>query len=284
MLMPGPGWLANCRMSLSNGECAVKSRVMTLTNPFLQAIRPVPAACVAAFAVLTACAPAPLPGGINDPNEAANREVHEANKALDRALVGPASTAYGGVIPEPVRQGLNNVSGNLDLPNDVVNGVLQGRPGPVLENTFRFLINTTVGIGGLFDPARAIGINGKPTDFGETLHVWGFAEGAYGELPLIGPTTTRDTVGRVVDVALNPLRLALPTREGNLATAASVASRLGDRFKFDNTVDSILYDSADSYAQARLLYLQNRRFELGQTGADPAGGGDEDFFDPYEDN
>jgi phospholipid-binding lipoprotein MlaA len=237
---------------------------------------------LAAVLAQAACGPAPAPTGINDPNEAANREVHEVNKAIDRALVGPASNAYGSVIPDPLRQGVQNFAGNLDLPNDVANGFLQGRPGPALENTLRFVVNTTIGIGGLFDPARAMGINGKPTDFGETLHVWGFAEGAYGELPFIGPSTTRDTVGKAVDVALNPLRLVLPTREANAATAAAVASRLGDRFKFDNTVDSILYDSADSYAQTRLLYLQNRRFELGQGTGDSTG--EEDFFDPYEDN
>ncbi len=243
---------------------------------------PLMAAVTLGLLALTACGPAPAPAGINDPNEAANREVHEANKALDRALVGPASDAYGTTIPVPLRQGVQNFADNLDVPGDVANGILQGRPGPVLENTARFLINTTVGIGGIFDPAKAMGLPGKSTDFGETLHVWGFAEGAYGELPFIGPSTSRDTVGRVVDVVLNPLRLALPVREGNIATVASVASRLGDRFKFGNTVDSILYDSADSYTQTRLLYLQNRRFELGQA----TGGttGEDDFLDPYEDN
>ena len=237
---------------------------------------PTIAAALAILLLLDACGPVSAPTGINDPNEAANREVHAANKALDRVLVDPASTAYGKAVPGPLRQGVQNFADNLDAPGDVVNGLLQGRPGPALANTARFVINTTVGIGGLFDPAKAMGIYRKSTDFGETLHVWGFPEGAYGELPLLGPSTSRDTVGRVVDVVLNPMRLALPAREGNIATAASVASRLGDRFKFGTTVDSILYDSADSYAQARILYLQNRRFELGQEVAS-------DTIDPYED-
>lgn len=241
---------------------------------------PMVAAALSILFLLDGCGPAPAPTGIYDPHEAANREVHNLNKAIDRALVDPASNAYGKSVPGPLRQGVQNFADNLDAPGDVVNGLLQGRPGPALANTARFVINTTVGIGGLFDPAKAMGIQRKSTDFGETLHVWGFAEGAYGELPLLGPSTTRDTVGRVVDVALNPLRLALPAREGNITTAASVASRLGDRFKFGNTVDSILYDSADSYVQARLLYLQNRRFELGQ---DVGGAtGEDGFLDPYE--
>ena len=241
---------------------------------------PILAAATLTLLLQASCGPAPAPTGINDPNEAANRAVHAANKALDRALVDPASTVYGKSVPGPLRQGVQNFADNLDAPGDVVNGILQGRPGPALANTARFVINTTVGIGGLFDPAKAMGIQRKKTDFGETLHVWGFPEGAYGELPLLGPSTSRDTVGRVVDVVLNPLRLALPAREGNIATAAGVASRLGDRFKFGTTVDSILYDSADSYAQSRLLYLQNRRFELGQ--ATGGTSGEEGFLDPYE--
>jgi phospholipid-binding lipoprotein MlaA len=228
------------------------------------------------------CGPAPLPTGINDPDEAANREVHEVNKALDRALVGPSSEVYGSVLPGPVRQGVSNLSSNLTLPGDAMNSVLQGRPGPAIENAVRFLLNSTVGVVGLFDPAGAIGIEGKSTDFGETLHVWGVPEGTYVELPVLGPSTSRDLVGRVVDVALDPVRLILPGREGVAATVAGGLSRLGDRYRFDSTVDSVLYDSADSYAQTRLLYLQNRRFELGQTTGGTDGAAEGEFIDPYE--
>jgi phospholipid-binding lipoprotein MlaA len=239
-----------------------------------------PAAALAMAASLAGCGPAPVAQGINDPDEAQNRQTHEFNRALDRAFFRPASGAYGGAIPEPVRQGVSNFAANLDLPGDVLNSIAQGRAGPAAENTLRFALNATVGIGGLFDPARALGLNGRPTDFGETLHVWGVAEGAYHELPLLGPSTDRDTVGALVDFALNPLRLALPRREANAAVVASFGSTLGDRYRFADTFDSILYESADSYAQTRLLYLQNRRFQLGQTATDAAG---EDFVDPYED-
>ena len=85
------------------------------------------------------------------------------------------------------------------------------------------------------------------------------------------------------DIALNPVRLALPKREANAATILKLISRLGDRDRFSATVDSLLYESADSYAQARLLYLQNRRFELGQETGAAEGAGDEGFIDPYED-
>ncbi len=251
---------------------------MALTNPCLLP-RPRHLPGIVALFVLWACA-APVPSGINDPDEAANRQIHAFNRTVDRALLKPASGAYGGVIPEPLRQGVSNFASNLDIPGDVANGLLQGRPGKAMENTLRFAINSTLGIGGLFDPARAMGIEGDPTDFGETLHVWGVPEGAYQELPLVGPSTDRDTVGAIVDLALNPVRLAFPGRLGTAATVAGVAETLGDRYRFSDTVDSVLYDSADSYAQARLLYLQNRRYELGQTGA---GGAEDDFVDPYED-
>lgn len=226
---------------------------------------------------LSGCAPDAAPQGFKDPNEAANREVHDFNRGVDRVLLRPTSGAYGSVLPEPVKRGVANFASNLDAPGDVANNVLQGRLGNAGQNTLRFAVNTVLGIGGLFDPATAMGIAAKPTDFGETLHRWGAPEGNYVELPLVGPSTERDFIGLIVDVALNPVRLALSQPEAGYATLAKVASSLGVRDRYSETVDSILYDSADSYAQARLLYLQNRRFELGQTA------GDNTFVDPYED-
>ena len=234
-----------------------------------------------ALCLLAACGAPPSPAGFNDPYEATNRKVHDFNRGLDRALVGPASKGYGSVVPEPVQRVVGNVAGTLDLPGDIANNLLQGRVGNAATNTLRLGVNLTLGVGGLFDAATAIGLPQQPTDFGETLHVWGAGEGAYLELPFAGPSTTRDTVGTVVDLALNPVRLAAPRREANAATVLKLFSRLGDRNRFSNTVESILYDSADSYAQARLLYLQNRRFQLGQGGGTE--GGTDDFIDPYED-
>lgn len=227
--------------------------------------------------VLVGCSAPPAPMGMSDPDEAANRQVHAFNRGIDKVLVRPAAGAYGAVLPEPIKRGVSNFAGNLDAPGDVANNILQGRLGNAGQNTLRFAVNTIFGIGGLFDTATALGLPAKPTDFGETLHVWGAPEGNYVELPFAGPSTQRDFVGIVVDVVLNPVRLALPQPEASYATLAKVASKLGDRDRYSETVDSILYDSADSYAQARLLYLQNRRFALGQTA------GDDSFVDPYED-
>ena len=254
---------------------------MGLKNSFMP-VR-VLAGLAPALALLAGCAGAPGPTGINDPYEASNRKVHDFNRGVDRVLVGPAAKGYGGVVPEPVQRVVGNVADTLDLPGDIANNLLQLRLADAGENTLRLATNLTFGVGGLFDFSSALGVEGKPTDFGETLHVWGVGEGVYMELPLAGPSTARDTVGMAVDIVLNPVRLALPDKEATAATVMKLFSRLGDRNRYSETVDSILYESADSYAQARLLYLQNRRFELGQTDAAGEGTGDDGFIDPYED-
>jgi phospholipid-binding lipoprotein MlaA len=252
---------------------------------------PIPRAAVL-FALfwLAACGPAAIPEGISDPYEAQNRAVHEENKALDRALVKPASGGYG-ALPKPLRQGIGHFADNVDTPRMAVNSILQGRVEDAVHSTLRFVVNTTVGIGGLFDPATAIGLESRDTDFGETLHVWGATEGDYVELPIIGTSTERDMAGMAVDRFLNPLSYILPKPQKYAPTLAGGLSRLGDRSTYGSTVDSVLYDSADSYAQSRSIYLQNRRYRLlrFQRGAitddylDPYAT-EPDYYDPYEDN
>ncbi|MFZ1470089.1 MAG: VacJ family lipoprotein [Paracoccaceae bacterium] len=219
---------------------------------------------------------------MNDPLEPANRAVHGLNKGLDRVLLKPGANAYG-VIPEPVRQGVSNVAETLDLPGDIVNDVLQGNVQDAGSNFARLTVNVIFGLGGLMDVATEAGIPRAKTDFGETLHVWGVGEGPYLELPVFGPSTGRDAVGTVVDFALNPVGQVAKGSDATAVTLAKILSKLGDRKRYSSTFDSILYDSADSYAQARLLYLQNRRFELGQTSGDTAADGGDGFIDPYED-
>ncbi len=225
---------------------------------------------------LAACAPAPPATGIQDPYEAANRKTHEFNKKLDSAFFRADSTDGSG--PGPVTKTLYNVGSNLSLPGKVLNSLLQGRPEPAVKNTFRFFINSTIGLGGIFDPAGTdFSLPETDTDFGETLHVWGVGEGNYQELPVFGPSTTRDTVGMVVDFVIDPLG-ALPDKERIAAGALRFGGNVAKRNMYGSTVDSILYDSADSYAQSRLLYLQNRRYELNGEEATDA-----NAYDPYED-
>jgi phospholipid-binding lipoprotein MlaA len=248
-----------------------------LTRPALpRRLLPV-IAVVLSMGILTACGPKPE-AGVYDPLEPTNRAIHDFNKSLDRAAVRPTANAYGVVVPGPIRQGIQNFALNLGQPGNVANNLLQARLDDAVVNTMRFAVNSTVGIGGLFDPATAIGIPDLRTDFGETLAVWGVREGPFLELPFAGPSTLRDTAGIVVDVVYDPLRYILPTAEANAATGIQVAAGLGRRYRFSKTIDSILYESADSYAQSRLLYLDSRRFELGQKTE-----GEGDFVDPYED-
>ena len=231
---------------------------------------------VVALAFVTACSNPDAPVEVHDPYEAQNRKVHAFNRGLDRGLVRPTSNAYGTVIPQPIRTGVSNVAGNIDTPRRVVNDVLQLNIDDAAHNFFRFAINTTLGVFGLFDPARDFGLNPRPSDFGETLHVWGAKEGAYVELPVLGPSTERDAAGKVVDLFTNPLTAVLDGDEKLIPPASSAAAGLDTRYRLRGTIDSILYESADSYAQSRNLYLQNRRFQLGDT--------NDDFtFDPYED-
>lgn len=228
---------------------------------------------------LAGCTAPPPPAQINDPGEAFNRKVHSFNIGLDKYILRPVATSVVRPGGGPVSQGVVNFARNLAGPTDVVNSVLQLRLGRAVENTLRFAINTTIGIGGVFDPATAMGVAGNDTDFGETLHVWGFGEGQYLEPPVIGPTTSRDLTGLIADVAINPMQVFLQAPDSYIGTIAGAASKVVDRGRYVETVDSILYNSADSYAQARLLYLQNRRFQLGQGAGDAAL--TDNFEDPY---
>jgi phospholipid-binding lipoprotein MlaA len=240
-------------------------------------IAPVAALVCAAF--LSACGTsenADVSRGIYDPYEENNRQTHRFNKNLDTYVVSPLSDGYGTIVPEPVRNGVSNFSDHLSVPNDVVNNVLQGDVGGAMHNTFRFAFNTVFGIAGIFDPATAIGVQRVDTDFGETLHKWGAAEGPYVEEPFFGPSTSRDTAGFVVDIVIDPFFILLRDPSRYVGGVAYVLNAFGDRYKFDSTIDALLYESADSYAQARSIYLQNRRFELGMTAEDL-------YLDPYDD-
>jgi phospholipid-binding lipoprotein MlaA len=220
--------------------------------------------CVlSAIAALTACT-APTPGEqFNDPYEGTNRSVHAFNKGLDRVILRPAGQVATAV-PEEFTGPVANFADNVGLPSMIANGLLQADIGGSATNTMRFLLNTTVGIGGLFDPAGAIGLNEESTDFGETLAVWGMPEGAYVELPVFGPSTERDAVGTIVDLVFDPLQSVGTASQLKYGTGARVAGLAISRGTFMDIFDSVLYESADSYTQARLAYLQNRRFELGE--------------------
>lgn len=222
---------------------------------------------------LSACAAPGPDASPDDPFEAHNRTVHEANKQLDRNL---SNGADGAGIPPAVGESVVNFADNVSLPGMVVNNVLQLDLQAAVSNTLRFAMNSTVGLAGLFDPADAIGLYEDEADFAQTLSVWGVGEGAYLELPLIGPQTQRDVAGRVVDYFIDPFGNLVGPEVRWAARGAKIAARIVKRDQYGDTIDSVLYDSADSYEQQRLIYLQNRRFELGEDAVD-------DAVDPYAD-
>lgn len=221
------------------------------------------AALLAVMAACTAPAPGAAPGDIHDPYEEANRKRHAFNKGLDKAVVGPVGRGYSNAVPDGAEKMVSNFADTVSQPRNVVNQLLQGRVLDAGRSTLRFAMNATMGFGGLGDPATAAGLPSQDTNFGETLAVWGFREGAYLELPVLGPSTERDAAGKVVDLFLNPLRYILPSPESVVPTVAKAADGLGKRGQFDSTISGVLYNSADSYAQLRAVYLQNSRFDLG---------------------
>ena len=234
-------------------------------------------ALVAVVGLAACAAPAPLPLAQVDPYEEANRRTHGFNQRVDTAIIRPAASTARPVLQSPVGAAAGNVAGNLSMPAAILNKTLQGNLEDAVHNTWRFAINTTIGLAGLFDPASAMGLTERDTDFGATLHTWGAGEGAYLVLPFAGPSTERDALGTVVDIVIDPLGKVLKRPDSHWARGIKYASRLSDRARFGDTVDSILHESADSYSQVRLMYLQNRRFELGQEVSDDA------FIDPYAD-
>ncbi|MCB1396987.1 MAG: VacJ family lipoprotein [Rhodobacter sp.] len=222
-------------------------------------------------ASVAGCARAPAPSDANDPYETVNREWFETNLALSGGTERATPPR-----PSPVRRMVSNFGGNLGLPSTILNDLLQIRPDRAVENTLRFVVNTTVGLGGLFDPAGRVGLHGRRTDFGETLHRWGMGEGAYLVLPVWGPSTERDALGLAVDMVIDPLRFALPSGDYDWTLAARGAARFADAAEYADIIDANVINTTEPYLQARLLYLQTRRYHLGIQAED-------DIIDPYAD-
>ena len=215
-------------------------------------------------------------GEIYDPFERSNRSVHEFNVAMDRLVVGPVASVYGSVVPEDIRTVVENAARNLGEPNAFVNHVLQGDGDAAGTTLLRFVLNSTMGIAGVADPAADLGLFEQPTDFGETLGAWGLPEGAYIELPLLGASTVRDTAGIIVDLAIDPMNYVITREQAYYMLALKGVNLVGKRNTYDDLISLLLYESADSYAAQRLSYMQNKRYVVsgGETEID-------DLEDPY---
>jgi phospholipid-binding lipoprotein MlaA len=217
---------------------------------------------------LAGCARAPDPASLDfDPFEAQNREVHAFNLEVDRSAWGPTARAYGRTVPEPVRTGFSNLRAHWRLPHQTIQYTLQGRPAFAGRSAMRFVVNTVFGVGGVFDPATAGGVELRYTDIDETLHVWGVREGGFLVVPIGGPGTERDWTGWLLDLALDPLNFVLPTAGLQALFGVGALDLTNQRYILDPALEAILYESADGYVALRISYLQAMRARL-QDGTD----------------
>jgi phospholipid-binding lipoprotein MlaA len=212
--------------------------------------------------LVSACASVPRDASlpISDPNENANRQV----LATNQQILGPVSEGVRAAVPGPVHERLHDLNANLKEPRILVNNLLQLRLDAAARTTTRFVVNSTVGLAGLVDVAGRNGIAQQSGDFGQTLFVWGVSEGSYVVAPYLGPSTTRDAVGSVVDIAANPLgwligtQIALATTQVAVSAGTTTVDAV-DRLGQLKTAEDA---SIDFYSFVRSSYYQMRRSEL----------------------
>lgn len=220
---------------------------------------------IAAVAGLAACASTGPRDGFaeTDRIEPTNRFFHENNVRLDRNVLRPVAQGYDTVTPALVQHLVGNGLNHLDLPVDLMNYLLQGEIDASLRVIGRFTLNTVLGAGGFLDPATEFGLPRERTDFGITLGRYGVDEGTYMVLPLIGPSTARDTVGFVVDRAFRPTTYLGPfTALDGLSPALTAVEFVDTRNRNAEVIDELLYNSEDSYVTLRAAYLQRRRAQV----------------------
>lgn len=215
--------------------------------------------CLLAVALLlSACATGPN-ANPKDPLEPFNRGVDQFNDAVDRAVVKPVATVYRGAVPSPVRTGVTNFFANLQDGWSGVNNALQLKGAAAADSFVRFGVNTFLGLGGVLDIASEMGIERHTKDFGHTLGYWGVGPGPYLVLPLLGPSTVRDTVALPVDIKGNLVSgiSDVPTR--NSATALNLLSQRASLLDASDLLDEV---ALDRYAFTRDAFLQRRRYSV----------------------
>lgn len=219
-------------------------------------------ALVLSAGLLSACASNEY-GEVSDPIEPVNRAIFKFNDAVDQAVLEPVARGYRAAVPQPARTGVRNVLHNLKTPQIVANDVLQGDVTAAGDTLTRFFANTLFGLGGLIDIAGMEGVAYREEDFGQTLGVWGAGHGPYLVLPLLGPSSVRDTTGLVVDTYADPLRLWLDNtdRNGWYYGRVAVAS-VDKREDLLEVLSDLKKNSIDYYAALRSSYIQHREAQV----------------------
>ena len=211
---------------------------------------------LAALLLVSGCASTNQAGDVNDPLEGYNRFMYKVNKSADRVILKPAAKVYDAVLPDPISHGISNFFSNLNEITVIINDLLQFKFGQAMDDLGRFGLNTTVGVGGIFDVAGHAGYKKNEEDFGQTLGVWGAGPGAYVVLPIFGPRNVRDTVGLVGDYFTDPITYV----DHNETRYAFWAVRAVDNRSKLLKAEKILDEAAiDEYTYVRDAYLQRRQ-------------------------
>jgi|HigsolmetaAR201D_1030396.scaffolds.fasta_scaffold01089_17 phospholipid-binding lipoprotein MlaA len=214
---------------------------------------------LAVVLLASGCAATPGRTVSDDRFEPFNRAVYKFNDTVDRAALKPVAKGYKKITPHWMRIGIGNFFANLAYPVTIVNQFLQGKPKLGLQDTGRFLLNTTLGVGGLLDVATHVGLPANDEDFGQTLAVWGVSSGPYLVLPFLGPSTLRDGPARGVDYFLGPLEyIDIPWEAEWGLRAVDVVHTRADLL----TLDPTLQRTFDPYAFMRDAWLQQREFVI----------------------
>ena len=201
--------------------------------------------------------------------EKTSRAIFKFNIGFDNAILEPLAKGYS-KLPEPIKNGTSNFTSNIATLLSIPNHVLQGNLKRAGDATASFLINTTVGIVGLANPAQKLGLNAQKEDVGQTLGTYGFGPGCYFVLPILGPTTARDSIGMIADSFVDPFA-HITWREnklfgvsGNQIDYVAIKGTTAVDFRADNETnfDSLEKNSIDLYASFKSLYLQNRENKI----------------------
>lgn len=240
---------------------------MSELNPVLRAL----AACLALL-VLAGCASTDS-ADAGDPHESLNRKFYAFNDTIDRNVLQPVARTYADYTPDPVRDGVTNFFDNVSYLNTIANDLLQGKFGDFLSDSGRFVVNSTVGIGGLFDPATSMGLEQHNEDLGQTFGVWGAEEGAYLMLPFMGPSSYRDVGSPVMAIFLNPLTYlsAVVTIPVNVVNAVNARANLLDATRIRDQA------ALDPYTFVREAWRQQREYEIYD--GNPPGDGFEEYIE-----
>ena len=219
--------------------------------------------CGVALLLLQGCATGPNANPV-DPLEPLNRAVFNFNDGVDRTILQPVAAAYDQVTPSPIKTGVRNFFGNISDVWSVVNNLLQFKIQESLETLTRVGVNTTFGFAGLLDIGTEMRLQKNSQDFGQTLGVWGFGAGPYVVLPLLGPSSVRDTVGTVVDGSTDLVNNSSNVAARNALATLRVVDGRAQVLGASNMLDQA---ALDKYSFTRDLYLQRRANSIGKDNA-----------------